>query len=70
MSASFGEILLIVALVLGIACSVAVAHQLQRFVSLAPSLAMPSAPCSAECTQAPWVQPTPQFTNTRLLERY
>ena len=32
MSASFGEVLLIVALVLGIACSVAVAHQLQRFV--------------------------------------
>jgi len=32
MAASFGEILLIVPLVLGIACSVAVADQLQRFV--------------------------------------
>ena len=32
MSASFGEILLIVALVLGIACSLAVGDQLKRFV--------------------------------------
>ena len=48
MAASFGEILLIVALVLGIACWLP--SLISSSVSLARSLAMPSAPRSAECT--------------------
>ena len=47
---AFGEILLIVALVLGIACSVAVADQLQRFVGAQSDDAV--SPCSADTSGA------------------
>jgi hypothetical protein len=48
MSASFREILLIVALVLE--SPARLPSLISSSVSLARSLAMPSAPCSAECT--------------------